>query len=630
MCTIEVEVEDGRAVKLRGSKDDPVTKGFLCERTTRFLYRQYSPERITQPLARKNGALVPVSWDEALDLAAERLTRFRDRFGPESILHYRSGGSMGMLKQLADYLFELFGPVTVKHGDICSGAGEAAQETDFGLCDSSDLEDLYNSRLIVNWGRNLHTSWAHLLPVVTEARRRGAKIVGIDPVRTRTASLCDTFLQPRPGADACVAFAIARHLFEQGLADPQACDNLEAFRELAYRRTFSEWARRADLPEEALKELAELYGTTRPAAILVGWGLGRRLNGSATVRALDALGAISGNLGVPGGGVGFYFQRRSAFDCGFVTGKKARSLSEACLGRELLTADPPVRMIWVTAGNPVAMLPEADSVRAGFEKADFVVVVDTHPNDTTDCADLVLPTLTMLEDDDLLGAYGNHYLRESRPALEPPGEARHELAILQGLAERLGLAEPLAGTPAEWKQRMMHRLSEAGVTLESLPARNPFAPHVAFEGRRFPTATGRVNLLTELPQDPPEQDPEYPLTLLAVATPKAQSSQWSVPVPELPEVRVHPSCGLSDGAPAWLESRLDSLKVTVRLDETARPDVALMAKGGQRRNGWCANRLVRARETDAGGGAAYYDEPVRLRTRKPDAAPTGGNGRPAG
>src|SRR5262245_34831232 len=230
-CSLLVTVRDGRGVALRGDPDDPVTRGFLCERTSRFLTRQYDPQRLTKPLLRRGGAtgaarfdqpLQEIGWDEALDIAAERLRRIRDESGPAAILHYRSGGSLGLLKPVADYLFERFGPVTMKHGDICSGASEAAQALDFGVPESNDLFDTLNSKLIVLWGKNPHTSSVHALPILREAKARGCMVVGLDPVRTRAAELCELFLRPRPGADFWLAMGLARWLFDHNLTDPEA------------------------------------------------------------------------------------------------------------------------------------------------------------------------------------------------------------------------------------------------------------------------------------------------------------------------------------------------------------------------------------------------------------------------
>jgi len=621
-CALLVELDDaGRAVRLRGDPADPITQGFLCERTSRFLDRQYDRSRFTTPLLRVGGSLRPVSWEHALDVAAAKLLHARGEFGAASILHYRSGGSLGILKNLADHLFEQFGPVTIKRGDICSGAGDWAQQNDFGGLGINDVFDLEHSATILIWGKNPHTSAVHLLPVLRDARVRGARIVGIDPVRTRASELCERFVQPRPGGDVALALGMARVIFERDWVHASAaerCDGLDAFRALAESRTLDDWAREADVPAAEIASLAELYATGGPANIQVGWGMGRRANGAECVRALDALCAITGNLGVRGGGVSFDAARSKSFALDFVRGLEVapRSFREACLGRDIRSAsEPPIRVAWITAGNPVAMLPDSLVVREALVHTDFVVVVDTHPTDTTDVADLVLPTLTLLEDSDLLGSYGHHWLRSSEPAVEPPGEARHELHILQGLAERLDLAHVLAGSIDDWKRRLLAKLAPAGVTLERLRAgdvRDPLRPEVLFEGGEVPR--GRTALLSEPAAPPPETDAEWPLTLLAVSTPKAQASQWSVPLtPGPPEVRVHPSAAPgADGQERMLRSERASMRVRVVHDERVRPDVALMEKGGQLRDGRGVNALVSARETDNGGGACYYDERVRL------------------
>lgn len=629
-CTLQVEVEvqhgHERAVRVTGDADDPVTRGFLCERTAKFLARQYAPDRFTQPMVRRDGRLVAASWDEALDFAARSLLRIRAESGPAAIFHYRSGGSLGLLKNVADHLFELFGPVTTKRGDICSGAGEAANLVDFGASDSNDLFDLLKSRLIVVWGKNVHVSGSHLLPVLHEAKRRGAKLVGIDCVRTRLAPLCDLFLQPRPGCDGELALAIAGHLFDRGAVAPDVASfahGVAPFRELALALPLAERAALAGIAPADLARFARLYEEEFPAAILVGWGLARRANGAAVVRTLDALATVRGNMGVAGGGCSYYFARRSAFDLGFVQGESAapRTICEPRMGHDLLAATaPPVRAIWVTAGNPLSMLPDATTVRRAFEATEFVAVVDSHPTDTTDVAHVVFPCPTLLEDEDLIGAYGNHWLRASRPAVAPPPGVRHELEIWRELALRLGLGDRFEGSLDAWKRRLLSKLAPHGITaarLSEAPIRNPLAPEVRFAANRFDTADRRARLATARPALPAAPPADFPLTLMAASTPKAQSSQWAEPPPSPAEVRVHPAAaaGLADGGAAWLESALGRLAVTVRHDAAIHPSVAFMAKGGMQRRGDCANVLIRAQLTDLGEGGALYDEPVRLLPR---------------
>src|SRR5262245_62084723 len=432
-CGIVATVESGRVTKIAGDPEHPVTQGFLCWRTNQYLETQYAPDRLTTPLLRKNGELEPVSWDEALDHVASALMRIRAESGPAAIFHYVSGGSLGLLKKVVDLFFERFGPVTVKRGDICSGAGEAAQELDFGECDSSDLFDLLTARQIILWGKNVYTSSPHTLTVLKDAKARGVEIVLVDPVHHRTAAICDRVHQPKPGSDYALAMAVARILFERGWVDAEAssyCDGLDAFRALAFAKNLDAWCAEASLPPEAAEDLAERLGPGKPCAILVGWGMGRRRNGGAIVRALDALGAITGNIGTPGGGVSYSFRRRGAIDASFASGAAARTIVEPLFGPEVLAvSDPPIRAVWITAANPVAMLPETETTAKALASRELVVVVDAFLTDTARLAHVVLPTVTLLEADDLLGAYGHHFLGVARPVVPPPEGVKTDLEI---------------------------------------------------------------------------------------------------------------------------------------------------------------------------------------------------------
>jgi anaerobic selenocysteine-containing dehydrogenase len=517
-CGLVATVEDGRLVRLGGDPDHPVTKGFICYRTSHFPETQNSPDRLTHPLLRKDGALVPATWDEALGFVADRLLAIRAESGPAAILHYRSGGSLGMLKMLVDRFFEVFGPVSVKRGDICSGAGDTAQETDFGDEDSHDVFDVLKSRSILLWGKNPYVSNVHLVPLLMEAKKKGARVVLIDPVRHKTANLADATILVAPGGDFDLAMGAAALLFARGEIDPQAasfCDDFDAFRALALSRTPAEWAARAGITLEDASLVADMLAA-RPCSIQIGWGMGRRSNGSAIVRALDALCAVSGNLGIPGGGASFYFKRRGAFDTGFLEKKPPRTLCEPLLGQEILDAkDPAVRAVWITAGNPVAMLPDSAAVARALETRELVVVVDSFLTDTARRATVVLPTTTLVEDDDLLGAYGHHWLGASTPALAPPAGVLSDLEIVQRLAlivdsktraNGAGIAKHIAGSSKDWKRRMLAKVEPMGVTVEKLEAgvvKNPLTSDVLFAEKKFATSTGRMKLVHEAPASPP-------------------------------------------------------------------------------------------------------------------------------
>ena len=628
-CGIVATVRGAQVVKLQGDRAHPVTRGFLCHRTQRFLTRQYAQQRLTRPLLRRGGELVAASWDEALDFVAIRLVDIKRRLGPAAILHYRSGGTLGMLTAAAsDLFFELFGPVTVKRGDICSGAAEAAQELDFGVSDSSDFNDLENARRIVLWGKNPHTSSPHLLPTLRGARARGARLLLVDPVHHRSASLCERFVQPSPGGDFALAMAVARCLFTRGAVHPDAprfCEGLEAFHALTEQRSVEAWCREADVTAGDAEALADAFAEG-PTTVLVGWGMGRRRNGGAIVRAIDALCAVSGNVGVPGAGASFYFRRRRAFRSP-AQGLHARTVSEPLLGQEILAATaPPIAAVWVTAGNPVAMLPESNTTARALGTRELVVVADSFLTDTAALAHVVLPTPTLLEADDLLGAYGHHHLGAARPVVPAPDEVRSDLQIFQAVAERVGIGPALAGDARSWQMRLLApELADHGIdlaTLERGVVRNPLAPRVLFEGRRCATPSGRVRLIDAMPpcgpaeDDTPPSPPNapFPLLLMSLSTPSSQASQWVDGPPAPAEVTVHPDAaqGAADGALAWLRSAIGVMRVRVRHDRAQRRDVAIVPKGGTLASGSCANALTRARTTDLGEGGALYDERVRI------------------
>lgn len=627
-CGILAEVDGGRVTALRGDPDHPVTRGFLCFRTSRFLSLQDAKDRLRTPLLRRQGRLQAVDWDEAIAFAAASLRRIRAESGPAAIFHYRSGGSLGILKGLADRFFDLFGPCSTKVGDICSGAGEAAQVEDFGVSDSNDLFDLLHSRHILLWGKNPTVSNVHLLPVLEDARARGARLVLIDPVHHKTAHRADRICMPAPGRDLELALGVARVLFDRDAIEDEArscCDGFDGFAALVGELPAATWAARAEVEIAVLHDLADRL-QDGPTAILVGWGMQRRRRGAAIVRALDALSAISGNLFRRGGGCSFYFKRRKAFAAFGPEVTPPRTLREPLLAQDLAAADPPVRLMWVTAGNPVAMLPDAHAVARELDRLECLVVADCFLTDTARRAHLVLPVPTLLEDDDVLGAYGHHWIAESRPVVPSPIGVRHEVHIFQELARRLGLADFPQLPIDELKRQALAPVARRGAGLDDLrkaggALRNPLAGPMLFPDRRVATANGRVRLLTGLPPEaalpcpPARPGTSAPLWLFSNSTEKSQASVWSGHgLGASTWVVAHPDAvpGMAHGQTVLVESTAGTLTAELRLDPAQRRDVAIMPKGGHYDRGHCANTLIPAVATDQGLGAAYLDCLVRI------------------
>jgi anaerobic selenocysteine-containing dehydrogenase len=273
-------------------------------------------------------------------------------------------------------------------------------------------------------------------------------------------------------------------------------------------------------------------------------------------------------------------------------------------------------------GNPVSQLPDSRRVAAGLASVDFLVVLDPFLTDTAELAHVVLPTTTMLEEHDVVGAYGHAYVQLAQPVVAPPEGVRSDLAIYQALAERLGFGEAMRGSAESWVERFLAPMASQGVTREALlkgGLRKPAAPRVLYEDRRFPTATGRFQLITDFPAAPPPLEAGYPLHLLSISTSRNQSSQLSAASQrETPAITLHPDAapGHEDGSLARLVSPIGAVTVRLRFDAKQRRDVVIYNKGRWGKFGG-PNSLIRAQVTDAGEGAAYYDQGVRIEPLPP-------------
>lgn len=628
-CGLVATVEDGRITRLSGDPNHPVTRGFLCYRVgTHYLDRHYSTERLTTPLLREGDRFLPISFERAIELAANQLARIRSESGGAAILKTQGGGSLGLLKNLNAYFGRLLG-ATETSGDVCDGAGSYADCADFGATETNSLADLDNARAIILWGKNPANSSPHLTPHLSAARKRGARLVVIDPLATRVANLADLVLKPRPGGDGALALGVARLLLERGAIAPELRDyaeNVDAYFALLRSRSLESLAEEADLPLRAFEQLAEIFQKDFPVTTLVGWGMQRRRNGATLIREINALHALTGNVGIPGGGASFSVKRRKPFDLSFLTALESnvpRTLPVATLGPSLLRAsDPPIRAVIVDNHNPVASNPESLTTAHALRSREFTLVLDSFLTDTAQCAHLVIPTTTMLEEDELVGSYGHHFVSAARAVVPRLPGTHTDLEIYQALADRLGFGEALAGSPAQWMDRMLGKLrasSGGAIDREALLAgawRDPLTPDVAFRGRVFATPTRKFHFVDRhLP--PPTTDPEFPLRFQPMSTNRWQGSQLTIADEQREgplKVTVHPETarGLADGARAILRSRLGALEVVVEHDPNYRRDTVYAPRARSVALGHCVNAILAAELTDFGEGAAYCDQGVRL------------------
>ncbi len=628
-CSVIAHVEKGRIVKLTGNRDHEFTAGFLCGSTKNYLKNYfYSSKRVLYPLKKINGEWVRISWNEALNIAANKLKDAKEKYGSTSILYYQGFGARTALRILNRRFFNAFGGVSTLYGTVCGGIGQAGQELDFGERISHDPMDHLNSKNIIIWGRNPAITDIHLWKIIKKARKNGARIIAIDPVKTETAERSDLYYQPSPGSDAFLAMGLSKILLQEHLIDYDFIDNhtenFEEYKKIIDGFSLDYIAGKCDISLKEIKELAKIYAQS-PSSIILGWGVHRYLKGHQTFRMIDALAAVSGNIGISGGGVTQGFEEFAYFDNsleGVELAEYTRKLPMPKIGEAILKSkDPEIKLIFISAGNPVAMSPNSRKVKKAFESVDYIIAVDHVLNDTTELADLFLPATTFLEDEDLLGSYGSNWVTPINPAVGPIGETRSEMWIFQQLAQKLGFGNKMKGTAKEWLLKLVEPLINQGITLEELqrsPVRVPSAPKTPFENRKFKTPSCKFEFIKEFEYDD-NFDNEFPLRLLSI-----MPKRWILSgIPEnehnygILEVQIHPDIlkenKINDGEEALLESSVGSLVIKVIGNKRVRKDYVLTKNGGWLKYNKCVNVLTKDLISELGNGAPYNETFVRIK-----------------
>src|SRR5215467_9382641 len=456
-CGLLINVENGRGARLRGNPAHPVTRGFLCGKVARYLEREYSPDRLLYPQRRigekGEGRFARITWDEAVDEKAARLQSIAAKFGPEAVLPYSYGGTMGYLQggSMDRRFFHRLGASRLDR-TICSAAGGAGLLESTGHRYGTEPEQFRHARLILAWGANILGTSVHLWPFIVEARRNGAKFYVIDPHRNRTGAAADKHFFVNPGSDTALALALMHVIIGEGLHDADYVANYtEGFDTLRDRVRAWTPQRAAELTGIAAEEIVALareYATTRPAVIRLNYGVSRGERAAMASRTVALLPALTGSWKDIGGGLQMsvskaFHLNREALERPDLQhrslGRAARMINMSQLGQALTELDsPPVKALIVYNSNPAAIAPNQNAVLAGFRRDDlFTVVLEQFQNDTADYADILLPVTTFLEHTDLYLAYGHYYLQLARPALAAPGETKSNVEIFRLLAGRM-------------------------------------------------------------------------------------------------------------------------------------------------------------------------------------------------
>ncbi|MGD9332621.1 MAG: molybdopterin-dependent oxidoreductase [Desulfobacterales bacterium] len=638
-CGLLAEVVDGRVVRLKGNPDHPLTRGRICTKGKRLLERLYHPQRLLAPRLKNGRHWDSISWEEALDLMARRFADAIRDHGRHSILYYADSGYGGLAKSVDHLFFQHLGGVSIPRGSLCWGAGMAAQRYDFGDVRGHAPQDLAKARCIVIWGRNPVATNPHLVPFLQQARRRGARLIVIDPLKTLSARQADIHLQPQPGTDGALALGMAHHLLASGrIAEPFITRHTRGFKRFAETLkgfTPEHAAAITGLEADTIRQTAAQYADQSPASMIIGIGLQRYTNGGNTVRCIDALGAMTGNIGRSGGGVNYanrsitrWIDRHGGTPSPPFGGRTFPLPRMAHFIRSAKA--PPIAVMMIAKANPLVQMPDTRAMQEAFARVPFKIVSDMFMTDTAQAADLVLPCTSILEEEDLVfSSMFSPYLNFASRAVAPPDGMLGEYELFRHLAGRMKLSDYPDIPARTFLQNAIRPLTrEFGVTLDRLRAA-PFKlpdEDIPWSDGQFATPSGRYEFYSSQARDdggpplptyiPPRLAPAaYPFRLLTPHHAHSLHSQHFAFRQDRPEVAIHPDearqQGLKSGQVVRVVSSQGQIRATLTPDAAVVKGVIKIDQGWWQHSG-AVNRLTAATLSDMGENAAYYETFCRV------------------
>jgi anaerobic selenocysteine-containing dehydrogenase len=637
-CGLLATVENGKVIKIDGDPSHPITKGKICGRGRMLETRTNSKQRLLQPLKKVNGEFHTISWNRALDEIAKRLIEIKKQHGSEAVLHSHDYANNGILKNLDQRFFNLYGGVTELIGSLCWGSGIEAQKWDFGNAWAHAPEDLSNSKNIVIWGRNVARTNMHFYEQLLEAKKLGAKIFVIDPIFNSTAKIADQYFSIKPGMDGLLAAAIIKEIIRHKWEDQWFIQThslgFSDLIELLNEVSLEEISEMTEVSVEKITFLAKTYAE-KPTATFIGLGMQRYGNGGNTIRLIDAVAAVSGNIGIPGGGANYanlQVGQSFAFEELTLPSRKTahRSFPIMMQAEEILAANNPrIEMVIVTCGNPLTQVPDSSVVKKAFSSVSTLVVIDQFMTDTAQIADYILPAATAFEEEDFYySSMYHHYVNYGPKLVEAPGEAKSDLWIWEQLANRLGFGEDFHFTRAQWLQMCMEPLAAKGLTLDLLKKQHTLelpVEKIPWSDFHFQTPSGKYEFTSQnhgrislsLPTESRWTDPElakrFPYSLLTIHPLRSNHSQnfhlWeSEPfVKVVVADNIAGDLELSDGDHVRVWNDRGEVKGIASIASKVHPNTITIDEGIWHKFGGPVNNLTSSRPSDNGLGSTLYD-----------------------
>jgi anaerobic selenocysteine-containing dehydrogenase len=656
-CSLSVVVEDDKIVEVRGSKANPITRGTICSKVALY-YPEFvhGPNRLRHPLRRVGnkgeGKFEQISWNTALDIIHERVSKVITAYGPQSVTPLNYAGPHGKLAgdSMSLRFFHQLGASLLNRRPLCGGIRSEAYNHTFGAVPGTPLQQIDHAKLIILWGNNASVSNLHLVRHINAAKRAGAKLVVVDPRRIRIAQQADLHLAIKPGTDVVLAWALASELERIGGLDSnfirEHVHGFEAYMSRAREATTGRAAAICGIPETTIHKLAAWYMDASPAAIAWGNGLERNQNGGSGLRAICALPALAGKFGVPGGGLvaaaGHAFPATpTKLTRPDLVPPGTRTINILDVSQLLLDddLDPPLKAVFIYNHNPVNVHPDQNRMKMALSREDvFIVGIEVAMTDSMAYADVVLPACTHFEHADVFGAYGQQFMQRAEPVIPAVGESLPNTEIFRKLAQRFGFDNPLfsasdeelmnaAYDPLDPRMQGMHP-SELP-TETALAMKVDGAEPVLFRNVFPNTPSGKIELWSDAlercyGQGLPgfrEIHSDYPLALISPSSDKRTTSTFGgVSASDAtPVLEMHPddaaARGLVDGLRVKVWNDLGEVHLPLKITAAVRPGVVYSVKGAWFRtsdNGQTVSALAPLHKADLAEGACFNDARVEV------------------
>lgn len=652
-CKFNVYVKNDDIIKIEGDKEHPYTKGFICKKGLAHLKRLNHSKRIYKPLIKINDKWKEIEFDEAINIMVKKLSYYKSKFGSKSILYYEQYGNGTVLKSIGEKFFNFYGGVSLSKGGPCWSAGIAAQKLDFGDSRSHSLEDMLNSKNIFVWGKNPANTTIHTMQMIKMAKEKGSKIIVIDPIETATAKLADKYIKIKANGDKALALAMGQIIIKNKLYDEKYIklyvNGFEEYKSYILSLNIKDLSKECGVEIYTIEELVKLY-CQKYSTILLGFGMQKYKNGGMTIRLIDALGAITGQIGFSGGGVNYankvypkilntdpYDSEKFSNNRYYYTNEISEFIEKCNLGNTYYKNDIfinheddkgdyelniPIKMAIITKSNLLNQLANINNLKRALSKVEFKVCFDMFITDTVKECDLFIPVTSQLESEDLLfSSMMNPYLVYNEKILEPQEKLMDEYYFFMEVAKRLKMSNYPIVTKKEYLEKVIYPLKNinSDISLEYLK-NNYFTLHkdVAWSDKNFVNESGKFEIINCEEIKKFEDNKYKDISKLRLLTNHGRDSLSSqhfmdddgIAIAYINEKEAKRS-NINNNEIIYLKSENGQIKVKINIDKSIGDNIIMMFVGWWERHG-NPNFLTNSGISDIGGQITYNETFVEI------------------